>query len=386
MKVVLRRYRNSGYKPSDDATYGHGLLDLAAALSPQGTPRVALSNEIGGPGVDLTQTGLTLGNAFGDGLTQALAGQEVAAFDELDAPFWYSLGAFTRSADGPSPAARLRDFMARADTGRRTGVWRPVLGAVRSDDVAVDSAPLRLGLLAAPATGAGGGHLSLAGQAPSVSIAGQGRLGIVAFSTEGLDGQAPVSGAALSWRPDGAPLGLRGGLVGERAGLLGSRTAGAFGRMAAGSTFVGIEGAARIGPWRLGGGAEVGTVHVSARGGLIAEVSPLITSAFALRAERPLDEEGGAFTLSLSQPLRVETGHARLSVPVGRTKDGRVRRQSLMADLEPTGRQIEVAAQWRRPLASHSELRLGAIWTRHPGHTAAADPDLTLLAGWRQAL
>ena len=370
---------------ADSATYGHGLLDLAAALSPQGTPRVALSNDVGGPGVDLTQTGLTLGNAFGDGLTQALAGQEIAAFDELGAPFWYSLGAFTRSADGPSPAARLRDFMARADTGRRTGVWRPVLGAVGSDDVAVDSAPLRLGLLAAPATGAGGGHLSLAGQAPSVSTAGQGRLGIVAFSTEGLDGQAPVSGAALSWRPDGAPLGLRGGLVGERAGLLGSRTAGAFGRMAAGSTFVGIEGAARIGPWRLGAGAEVGTVHVSARGGLIAEVSPLTTSAFALRAERPLDEEGGAFTLSLSQPLRVETGHARLSVPVGRTKDGRVRRQSLMADLEPTGRQIEVAAQWRRPLASHSELRLGATWTRHPGHAAAADPDLTLLAGWRQA-
>ena len=371
---------------ADSATYGHGLLDLAAALSPQGTPRVALSNEVGGPGVDLTQTRLTLGNAFCDGLTQALAGREVAAFDELGAPFWYSLGAFTRSADGPSPAARLRGFMARADTGRRTGVWRSVLGAVGSDDVAVDSAPLRFGLLASPATGAGGGHLSLAGQALSVSTAGQGGLGVAAFSTEGLDGQAPVSGAALSWRPEGAPLGLRGGLVGERAGLLGSRTAGAFGRMAAGSVFAGIEGTARIGAWRLGAGAEVGTVHVSARGGLIAEVSPLTTSAFALRAERLLDEERGAFTLSLSQPLRVETGHAKLSVPVGRTKDGQVRRQSLMADLEPTGRQIEVAAQWRRPLGSHSELRLGATWTRHPGHVAAADPDLTLLAGWRQAL
>ena len=364
-------------------TYGHGLLDLAAALSPQGVSRVSFSNRVDGTGVDLAETHLALGNAFGDGLTRALAGQEVAAFDALGAPFWYSLSAFTRSADGPSPAARLRGFMARADTGRRAVVWRPVLGAVGSDDVAVDSAPLRLGLLAAPATGAGGGHLSLAGQALSVSTAGQGGLGVAAFSTEGLDGRAPVSGAVLSWRPEGAPLGLRGGFVGEREALLGSRAAGAFGRMAAGSAFAGIEASTRIGAWRLGGGAEVGTVNASAHGGLIADLSPLTTSAFALRAERPLDEEGGAFTLSLSQPLRVEAGRARLSVPVGRTKDGRVRRQSLMADLEPTGRQIEVAAGWRQPLGSHSALRLGATWTRDPGHAAAAPADLTFLAGLR---
>ena len=62
-----------------------------------------------------------------------------------------------------------------------------------------------------------------------------------------------------------------------------------------------------------------------------------------------------------------------------------MRQQSLMADPEPTGRRIEVAAQWRHPLGSHSELRLGATWTRHPGHAAVADPDLTLLTGWRQA-
>ena len=366
------------------ATYGHGLLDVAAALSPQGTPRVVLGAEIGGPGVDLTETGLALGNAFGDGLTRALAGQEVAAFDDLGAPFWYSLDAFTRGSDGPAPAVRLRDFMAREDPGRRTGVWRPVLGAVRSDGVAVESTPLRLGVLAASATGAGGGHLSLAGPALSARAAGEGGLGVAAFSSEGLNGPAPVSGVALSWRPGEAPLGLRGGLVRESDGLLGSRTAGAFGRMAAGSAFVGVEGSARLGGWRLGGGAEVGTVHVSAQEGLIAEVSPLTTSAFALRAERPLDEEGGAFTLSLSQPLRVEAGHATLSVPVGRTRDGRVRRESLTADLEPTGRQIEVAAKWRRPLGSQGEVRLGATWTRHPGHAAAADPEITLLAGWRR--
>jgi len=124
-------------------------------------------------------------------------------------------------------------------------------------------------------------------------------------------------------------------------------------------------------------------VSASAEGGLIADLSPLTTSAFALRAERALNDEGGALSVSLSQPLRVEAGRARLSVPVGRTKDGRVLRRPLAAELAPSGRQIELAAAWRRPLGADTELRLGAVWTRHPGHAAAAEPDLTLLAGLR---
>ena len=364
--------------------YGHGLLDLAAAISPRGVPRVSFSNRVDGTGVELAETRVDLGHALGDGLTRALAGQEIAAFDDLGAPFWFSLGSFAASADGPSAGARLRGFMARPQARREAGAWRPVLDAVARDDRPVGSGGLQLGLLEAPALGTDGGHLSLAGRALRLSTAVRDGLSAAAISSEGLDGQAPVSGAVLSWRPAGAPVGVRGGWVGERETLLGSRAADAFGRMSADAAFAGIEGSTRIGAWRLDAGAEVGTIGASARGGLIADLSPLITSAFALQAERPLDDEGGAFTLSLSQPLRVEAGHARLSVPVGRTKDGRVRRQSVAADLAPSGRQIEIAAQWRRPLAAGEELRLGAAWTRHPGHTAGADPDLTLLAGWRR--
>ena len=160
--------------------------------------------------------------------------------------------------------------------------------------------------------------------------------------------------------------GVHGGWVGEREALLGSRAAGAFGRMTADSAFAGIEARPRVGAWRLGAGAEIGTVSTSVQGGLIANVSPLTTSAFALQAVQPLND-GDTFTLSLSQPLRVESGHASLSVPVGRTKDGLVRRRPVTADFVPTGRQIEVTAQCRRMLSTGGELRLGAAWTRHPG-------------------
>ena len=372
---------NKGGIYADADVYGQGLLDLAAATSPAGTPSIALDQRVEGADVSLAVSRLGLGDALGDGLTRALAGKEVAAFDELGAPFWYSLGSLAEAAEGPSAHARLRGFMSPAHTSDEVGSWRPVLGSVEKDDSA--AAPLWLGLMDTPQLGDYGGHILLAGRALGLSTAGQAGLVAAAFSTEGRDGQAAVSGATIAWRPEGALLGLRGGLVGEREGLLGSSAAGAFGRMAAASAFAGVEASARIGAWHLGANAEIGTVNASVRGGLIGDISPLTTSAFALHATRSWADTG-ALTLSLAQPLRVEAGKARLSVPVGRTKDGYVRRSSVVADLVPTGRQIEVTAQWRRPLETGGELRLGAAWTRHPGHAAAADPDLTLFAGWRQ--
>ena len=369
---------------ADADVYGQGLLDLAAALSPQGTPRVSLGQRVEDGGVDLGLTRLSLGNALGDGLTQALAGQEIAAFDDLGAPFWYALSSFADASPGPWAGARLRDFMAPPQAERRARSWRPALGAVETVDVAANASTLSLSRLEAPSAGAAAGHLSLADRAIAVRTAGQGGFQAVAFSTEGLDGQAPVSGATLSWRPEGAPLGLSGGVVSEREAMLGSAAAGAFGRLAAGSAFVGVEGRTRLGSWRLGAGAEVGTVDAAVEDGLIVGLSPLTTSAFALQGERSL-ADAGTLTLSLSQPLRVEDGRARLSVPAGRTKDGFVRRNDVTAGLAPTGRQIEAAAQWRKSLSTGGELRLGAVWTRHPGHAATADPDLTLLAGWRHA-
>ena len=165
--------------------------------------------------------------------------------------------------------------------------------------------------------------------------------------------------------------------------MLGGAAGGAFGRLAGGAAFAGIRADGRIGPWRVAAGAEIGGVRAAAQGGMIAAVSPLATSAFALRAERRL--AGGRLALALAQPLRIEAGRARLSVPEGRSKDGRVLRRTLTAGLEPSGREIGVTLEWRRPLASGGELGLGAGWTRQPGHDAAADPDLGLLAAWRLA-
>lgn len=365
---------------ADGSVYGQGLMDLAAATSPVGVTSVALGGAVGGPASSLAETRLSLGNALGDGLGRALSGQEVAAFDELGGPFWFPLGEFIGAAGGLSMEARLRSFMAPPRVRQEPGTLRPAFTAFSEGDES--GRALWAGLTEAPPPG--GGHLSLVGRALTLTMAGGDGLGVTAFSSEGTRGETAASGAALYWRPFQAPFELRSGLVAEHESLLGSTAGGAFGRVSGDSAFVGIEGNGRIGAWRVNAAAEIGTVRAATRGGMLASIAPLTTSAFAFAAERPL-AEGNTLSFSVLQPLRVEAGRASLSVPVGRTTDGRVLRRSLTADLEPAGRQIDAVAQWRKALSGNGELRLGAGWTWQPGHDAGAGPDLSLLAGWVQS-
>ena len=361
---------------ADTAVYGQGLLDLGAAVSPVGGSSLATGARVGGPGADLRFTRLQAGAALGDGLARSLRGREAAAFDELGAPFWHDLGAFAPRAETPDAGALLRDFMAddRSAAEGRSGPVLPLPGG--------RSARTDLSLLA-PATAAPGDHLALAGRAVSLGAAPRDGWSASFFATAD-DASAPARGAVLSWRPrERGPDGpsLRAGWLSERETLLGSRAEGAFGALRGDLLFGGAGGSLRAGAWTLSADAELGVAAPETGGGLIEEVPRLVTSAFRLHAERPA-ANGAAWRLSLAQPLRVERGEARLSVPVGRTPEGDVLRRRLAADLEPSGRQLDLSARWRQPLAG-GELRLGSVWTRHPEHRAAASSRWTLLAGWR---
>ncbi len=357
--------------------YGQGLMDLGAATTPRGQTTVAIGNRVGGPGGNLQTSNIVLGRAFGDGLTQSFAGREIAAFDSLGAPFWFDLGNFATPVRTPSLARRLKNFMARTPEAPGTEARRTSFFAGTGK---ARPGRWRLGLLETPA-GVRGGHLGLAGHANTFTYEGWKDLTATAFSTEGFR-QAPTSGAVLSWRPPEAWASLRAGWMMERKSLLGSTAKGAFGSLSSDSAFIGFNADTWVDGWHLGANAEVGLATVKPRNGLIADVSPVATGAFAVRATRPFSGDR-LLQFSVSQPLRVEQGRATLSVPVGRTKDGDVLRRSVAADITPTGRQIDVTAHWHQPLTTMGELRLGAAWTRDPGHSATESSDLSFMVGWR---
>ena len=151
-----------------------------------------------------------------------------------------------------------------------------------------------------------------------------------------------AAGGQLAWRPHGSGLALRIGSIREFESALGATAAGAFGNLASGAAFAGIGARGEIEGWRVAAGAEWGMAAPEASRGLVRGVSPVATSAFSLSAERP-GREGGRMRLSLSQPLRAESGRMRLSVPVGRTKQGAVARRVIEAPLSPSGPAISTS-------------------------------------------
>ena len=385
------------------STHGRGLMDLDAATRPVGSVAFVSGDDLSGERTAAASSWLRGGGASGDALSAAFRGREVAVFDELHAPFWMGLDGFAHPAARPDLGDRLARFM-RPEAQRRD--WAG-LGAVSVPGVpgGLIEAPfastrLRLGINRAGGDGgwwSGGlrsGHASLVPvDDGGLSLAlGHGGLQASALAAapalhHGRVGEAPAPGAGvvLAWRPRSSALGMRLGALREFESALGARAGGAFGRLASGVAFAGTGFGAEMGGWGIEAGAELGVTGSEASGGMVREVSALATSAFSFSAERAF-EDGGRLRLSLSQPLRVERGRLRLAVPTGRTKRGEVVRGIVDAPLTPSGRQIDLGADWRRPAgAAGGELRLGATLSFQPGHEAGRAPDLALLAGYRLA-
>ena len=357
---------------ADREIYGQGKLDLGAATSPVGVLEVPLgAGSATAAHASLGSTGLRLGAAFGDGLAAAFDGDEIMALDDYGAPFWYEMGDFAATTEGPALSARLRSFLGPGSGGLTAGGGSGGTPGVLGMTAGVVRMP----------TAAGNGHLALAEGAVQVSAFEQGGLSATAFTTGPLRPAMPATGAALAWRPGALPVGVRAGWISERETMLGSLGTGAFGGLSAGTAFFGFDGGVDLGGWNLGAAGEFGVVNPAATGGLVQEITPLATSTFAVHASRGF-ARAGSVSFSVSQPLRVERGWAALTTPSARTRQGEVLYRSSRADLAPGERQLDLAAQWNRALPL-GELRLGAVWSHWPGHRAVLGAQVAALAGWR---
>ncbi len=355
---------------ADREIYGNGRMDLGAATSPVGVLEVPVgtSGIMTAGSASLDSTRLRMGAAFGDGVRQALEGSELMALDGLGAPFWSGLDGLAVTTDGPGMGARLRSFLGSGSRFTGGGGSHPVAMGFEAD------------ILRMP-TATGSGHLALAEGAVMLSAFGEFGLSATAFTTGNWRFGMPASGALVGFRPDGLPVGLRAGFVEERETLLGSLGQGAFGNLSATTGFVGLDGGMSLGRFFFGGSGEFGLAHPEVHGGMLRDISTLATSAFSLHLGTRFADMS-SLEVSISQPLRVESGHASLTVPAARLPGGGVTHRSLRAGLAPRNRQLDLAAQWSRPL-SLGELRLGGVWSHRAGHRSALGPEFALLSGWR---
>lgn len=324
------------------STHGRGIIDLSAATAPRGPLRLN--------GALALSSYLWTGPAFGD-LPTKLSTRELALFDDLGAPFWVPMGAFVAYAGAP----RLDWRMARAFSG--SAAARPVFsrGASRG----------RAGLWVNRLYTRADSHANLAAGGIQVGLTNNsGSL----FAFTGPTGQAWGLGAAF--QP--GPLYLGAGWLREEEGLLGSTARGGLGSLSANTAFAGAGGTFHVEGWDISAAVELG-LSAPSRSGVLG-FSKLWTSAYALSALKH------RLRLSVSQPLRVESGSARLRLPVGRTRAGKRLYAYEQYSLHPSGRQLDVSISWDQPLVIGT-LLLEAVHAREPGHIRGRS-DSALLAGY----
>ena len=354
---------------ADRSTYGQGLLDLGAATNPWGTatfirPGQTVAQQDGRAGV--AGSAIRPSRALGDSFIRALGQREVAAFDELGAPFWFAASDFVRLPPRSAAPARPDRLFADSEDSVRSedGAWR------------LDVRP----------PGRFPGHLALAGGAARFDLSTPYDWSAAFFHRPQEGGSRPLSGFAAEWRPaDLSTVALQAGWLAEPDSLLGSSAAGAFGRLAGRTAFLSARLEADGPPgWRLTAQGELGAVRPDSIGGpLIRDISTLRTSAFRVAAAHTISPAGTTVRFAVEQPIRVTEGVAVLDLPTGRTVGGRVVGETVGVGLAPTGRQLDLSARIDHVLAGGA-LAFELVWSRQPGHRADAPSEWTVRTGWKK--
>ncbi len=315
VKRVLDTADNTGLYAQLEI-YGAGLLDLEAALQPvgdvtTGTPSLHM---------DAALTLLGLPPAIG-GLGQRLADQgvEVASLDSLGAPFW-------------SSPARFMHVVA----------WTP---------------PQLIPSIHDPGEGGGPPHLGFTPGTVGVPVDG-GARGALRTLTDlrNWGGSRPGTLRLLTgeerlgveWAPG---EGYRWGVLKDGSSWLGSYPSGAFGNHVRSTTsWFGRSARFEIdGMWSASVSGTVALADAVLSPDAMLEVDSHIMSTWDIGVERGVRGSGRWSRISLSQPLRAETGKGTLTY-LGGLANGVRFYDRTAGSLAPDGRELAVAFTHEMPV------------------------------------
>ena len=281
-----------------DEVYGHGMMNLAAALEPSGSLNIATSSSTAtNTGLALTGASLSGDSAFVGAISAAAS--DMVALDAFDRAYTVgALGMTTLSETSALSAAGLSDTL-RADFEGLASFGSPITEvAATGDAVASVAEQIRL---------------------PDAAL----NYRAVSKETSTL---AEVQYVALS-SGDGWQVGQSVALTQEQGQLFGNVGTGAYALADTATTLtVGSNGTRQLGEdWTLFGGVGLSQTAVVPAAASVIAMSDQITSASAvmgLRRDQLGADQTGSFAVQLSQDRRVLDGSALTTIPVGRDDGG----------------------------------------------------------------
>lgn len=401
-------------EPGPDAIYGVGLVDLEAAFQPVGASSVQMGGREG-EAIDIAALTLPATGASGDWMWNSglLSGAmmkdayrrtfridpaapvtaETAGLRAMETAAESALARTSRTVVGPAEVnlryAEPQLHALRNLPAETYGDTPDVRFAFKSGGLSIAAGR---GFAAdAPVDGAGESVLSpalfsgaVAGLVSQRDWASLGyRIGDVSVGVRasGANEDAFSAASALYHFGDHA-IGVEAGSGREAGRTLGGLLGARFGvEDRADSTFT---AALWSGPlpagWRGAARFEYAAADI-ALPGFVAMGEDARASAWSVGAERGL--AGGVFGLTLSQPLRVETGSITTRVPVSVDEDNRLGYEIRSASLSPSGREVSLEAGWRVAVNERTAANIAARFTRDPGHVAGADDEGLVWMGLR---
>jgi subtilase-type serine protease len=336
----------TGFEKGYSVIYGHGFLDIEAALKPIGPTAMALSD---GTTIDVGAPVLQAGTAMGDSVERALAGTTVAVQDALATGFAMPGEALVGAS---APTAQADVLMA---TARRAG-----------------SAGSEVRPLAEPFAAYRGQTLAL--NAPDDSTraavllpeAGEGTAGLMLSRALIDEGSTRVDLGLTIARDGGGTLALAG--AGGDAAMAASVSLGLMQEIGA-AGFISLA-------------AEVGVADLG-RGGAVAQAGSATFNRIGFEAgQSDVFRDGDRISVGVGLPLAITSGDAQVTVPVA-TPAG-IGMESIAFDLSPEARQMDLTFSYLTPLTDQMDMTFLVAHSENFGNrSGATDTGAALLFSMR---
>ncbi len=324
----------TGFNKGYSVTYGHGFLDIEAALKPIGGTAMSLAS---GGAVATNAPVLQTGSAFGDAVEMSLATTDVLVKDALSAGFVMPAGALTA---GARPGSRAMALLSR-DLSSNLTVER------MADETA----------LADPFAAFGGNKMDLttADGALSASVlmprSGTDSMGIN-LTRVLTDGPTRIEVGLKLARDDGRMLSLDG----SDQAMLASVSFGVAQDLGA-NAFLALTG--EVGMTDLGGSTAFGGAG-----------SAQFDSASLRVGQRDVFTDGDRLTLGVAMPVAVASGQTMVNLPVYRAAAALASFEAVPLNLAPESRQVDFEISYQTALADGLEMKLSLAHSENFGNRA----------------
>lgn len=430
--ILLNTATDLGAAGVDDV-YGHGLLNVGAALAPVGPSSVPTGTTAQQGGASTATTQIALSSAFGDALSHNSTLQRGIMVDSFGRAYGLDMSKRVSSADFNSGmssfiASRNNITASAFQFGAKSFVTASFTDNSEAHKIVDQRDPAKLNgdtrlSLSTQATDSVGvtythGHnlgqafglTEVSNRAASdtakADMFDNAFLGLVDGGNalvnridiaKGLalnfgggmeDGKASFTSdnngtasrnayaAELAYSHKGFKLGLQAGQVNETKSALASESDGALAFGAASRTsFVGLNASIPLmDGLTLAGTYQVGMTQIdNSTGSMLGDFKNVRSDKFALALMADnVARKGDRLTVSFSSPLRVNSGTANLTVPVGVDSNGAIIKASQRVNLAPSGRQMDLGVGYNMALTEKESLGFSTVGTLNPGNDASA--------------